>query len=190
MQGLTIAEEKDVDFNHRPLRDRGTEMTITSQMIDQAYSDHRAVAGGVRNDYFGLVYLEREHKVPREKALNHVSFGGNDYGVDGFHFDEDKRNLYLFQFKCSNSYTQFQGSLKRLVQDGLDRIFCAPNKDDHKNQLLLQLRSCLLENRAVIDQVCFRFVFTGDPEEAERSKVLEKLREDLDSSRCSASLKL
>lgn len=32
-------------------------------------------------------------------------------------------------------------------------------------------------------QVCFRFVFTGDPEEAERSKVLEKLREDLENKR-------
>ena len=28
----------------------------------------------------------------------------------------------------------------------------------------------------MIDQICFRFVFTGDPEEAERSKVLDKLR--------------
>jgi len=158
-------------------------MSITSQMIDQAYSDHHAVAGGIREDYFGLIYLEREHKVPREKALNQVAFGGNDYGMDGFHFDEDKRNLYLFQFKYSTSYTHFQGSLKRLIQDGLERIFCTPNKDDHKNQLLLQLRSCLLDNRAIVDQVCFRFVFTGDPEEAERSKVLEKLREDLENKK-------
>ncbi len=40
-----------------------------------------------------------------------------------------------------------------------------------------------MENRALIDQICFRFVFTGDPEEAERSKVLEKLREDLENKR-------
>jgi hypothetical protein len=158
-------------------------MAITSKMIDQAYSDYHAVHGGVREDYFGLLYLEHEHRVPREKALNQVAFGGNDYGVDGFHFDQERRNLYLFQFKYSNSYTQFQGSLKRLIQDGLDRIFCTPNKDDRKNQLLLQLRSCLLENRSIISQVCFRFVFTGDPEEAERSKLLEKLREDLENKK-------
>ncbi len=35
----------------------------------------------------------------------------------------------------------------------------------------------------MIDQICFRFVFTGDPEEAERSKVLEKLREDLENKK-------
>jgi hypothetical protein len=29
----------------------------------------------VREDYFRLIYLEQEHKVPREKAVNQVAFG-------------------------------------------------------------------------------------------------------------------
>jgi len=73
--------------------------------------------------------------------------------------------------------------LQRLIENGIDRIFLSPNKDDAKNQLLLQLRACLIENRAMIDQVCFRFVFTGDAAEAERSKVLDKLREDLENKK-------
>lgn len=158
-------------------------MSINDQLIDQAYSDHHSIYGGVREDYFGLLYLEREHKVPREKAANQVAFGGNDYGLDAFHFDEERRNLYLFQFKYSDSHTQFKGSLQRLIDDGVARIFRAPNKDDAKNQILLQLRSCLIENSHVIDQICFRFVFTGDPEEAERSKLLDKLREDLENKK-------
>lgn len=156
---------------------------ITQRHIDQAYSDLRSTCGGVKEDYFGLLYLEREYDVPRSKALNQVAFGGRDYGVDGFHFDYEKRNLYLFQFKYSDSHSQFKASLLRLIDDGLERIFVSPNKDDLKNQLLMQLRSSLLENRAVIDQVCFRFVFTGDPQEAERSPVLDKLREDLENKR-------
>ena len=156
---------------------------INDRLIDQAYSDLRSTCGGVREDYFGLLYLEQEHGVSREKAVNQVAFGGNDYGLDGFHFDEQRRNLYLFQFKYSDSHAQFKGSLQRLIESGVDRIFASPNKDDAKNQLLLQLRSCLIENRAVIDQISFRFVFTGDPEEAERSKVLDKLREDLEDKK-------
>lgn len=156
---------------------------MNDRLIDQAYADLRSTCGGVREDYFGLLYLEKEHKVPREKAVNQIAFGGNDYGFDGFHFDEQRRNLYLFQFKYSDSHSQFKGSLQRLIEDGVERIFLSPNKDDAKNQVLLQLRSCLIENRAMIDQICFRFVFTGDPEEAERSKVLDKLREDLENKK-------
>lgn len=154
---------------------------INDRAIDQAHSDLKATCGGVREDYFGLLYLEREHSVPREKAINQLAFGGNDYGIDGFYFDEQRRNLYLFQFKCSNAHGQFKASFQRLIDDGLERIFLSPNKDDAKNQVLCQLRSCLVDNRAIIDQICFRCVFTGDPEEAERSPVLDRLREDLEN---------
>ncbi len=156
---------------------------ITDRKVDQAFSDLRSNCGGVREDYFGLLYLEEEHSVPREKALNQVAFGGNDYGVDGFHFDEPRRNLYIFQFKYTNSHSQFKGSLQRLIDNGMQQIFVTPNRDDRKNQILQQLRACLIENRALIEQICFRFVFTGDPDEAERSTVLEKLREDLENKR-------
>jgi AIPR protein len=153
---------------------------INDRTINEAYIGLKTIFGGVREDYFGLLYLEQEHKVPREKALNQIAFGGNDYGIDGFHFDEERRNLYLFQFKYTRAHAQFKGTLQRLIDNGVERVFLAPNKDDHKNQILIQLRSCLQENRAIIDQVCFRFVFIGDPEEAERSQALGKLREDLE----------
>ena len=91
---------------------------MNDRLIDQAYSDLRSTCGGVREDYFGLLYLEKEHKVPRERAVNQIAFGGNDYGFDGFHFDEQRRNLYLFQFKYSDSHSQFKGSLQRLIEIG------------------------------------------------------------------------
>jgi hypothetical protein len=90
---------------------------ITDQKIDQAFSDLRTTCGGIREDYFGLLYLEQEHNVPREKAVNQIAFGGNDYGVDGFHFDEQRRNLYIFQFKYTASHAQFKGSFTRSLHD-------------------------------------------------------------------------
>jgi len=158
-------------------------MAITDRAIDQAFSDLKKSCGGVRNDYFGLLYLEQEFDVERDRAIPHVAFGGNDYGVDGFHFDGEKRNLYLFQFKCSDSHAQFKQSFNRLIEAGVERIFGARSQDQQQNQLLLQLKSCLIENEAVIDRVCIHFVFTGDPAEAERSQVLDKLREDLENKK-------
>jgi len=152
-------------------------------MIDQVFSDLKSECGGVRNDYFGLIYLEDEYDVPRERAVNQIAFGGNDYGLDGFHFDRERKNLYLFQFKYSDSHAQFKQSLQRLIDIGMERIFVAPHEDEHVNPVIHQLRSCMVDNRALIDQVCVRFVFTGDPEEAERSQVLDKLREDLENKK-------
>jgi hypothetical protein len=158
-------------------------MKITDQTIDQAYSDLKSTCKGVRNDYFGLVYLENEFNVPRDEAVNFVAFGGNDYGVDGFYFDRERRNFYLFQFKYSESYTLFKGSFQRLIDAGMERIFGGQTQDAQKNDLLEQIHSSLLENQAVIDKVYIHFVFMGDPADAERSSVLDKLREDLENKR-------
>ena len=128
-------------------------MAITDQAIDQAYSDLRRTSGGQRNDYFGLLYLMQEFGIERDMAIEQVAFGGNDYGVDGFHFDAAKRNFYLFQFKWSNSYEQFKPSFTRLTDFGMERIFGAQKQDQYQNQLLLQIKSCLLENEAIIDRV-------------------------------------
>src|ERR1035437_6788274 len=107
------------------LADRRRRVEITERAIDQAFSDLRDTWGGVRNDYFGLLYLERTFHLDRERACEQVAFGGNDYGVDGVHIDTAARNLYLFQFKYSDSAAQFKPSFSRLISAGMERIFGA-----------------------------------------------------------------
>ncbi len=158
-------------------------MRNLDKQIDQLYSDLKTTCGGVRNDYFGLIYLENEFEIQREKSVNQIAFGGNDYGIDGFHFDKDAKNFYIFQFKYSDSYSQFKDSLQRLIDNGLEVVFVKPNLDSNKNQIINQIRSSLVNNRALIEQVCFRFIYLGDPTEAERSQVLDKLREDLENKK-------
>jgi hypothetical protein len=158
-------------------------LPITQQDIDQAYSDLKSTYGGNREDYFGLLYLEKEFKLPQEEAANQNAFGGDDYGLDGFHIDTQRRNLYLFQFKWSPSHHLFKKSMERLIQDGMNQIFGNAPIDRNRNQMLFQLKSKIYENQAVIDRVLFHFVFNGDPEEAEASQVLDKLREDLEGKK-------
>src|SRR5262249_6327302 len=102
---------------------------------------------------------------------------------DGFHFDCEKRNLYLFQFKYSDSHAQFKGSFQRLIDAGMERLFGANSQDQQLNQLLQQVKSCVIENQAIIERICIHFIFMGDPGEAERSQVLDKLREDLENKK-------
>lgn len=152
-------------------------------IIDQAYTDLKDTLGAQRNDYFGLVYLEREYQVPREEALKQVAFGGNDFGIDGFHVDVTRRNLYLFQFKYSKDYRQFKGSIQRMIDQGIEYIFGGNFQVQNANQMLRQLKSRLREDKALIDRVYLYMVFTGKVEDALSSQVLEKLTEDLQNKR-------
>ena len=65
----------------------------------------------------------------------------------------------------------------------MERVFGNPTQDQRQNQGLLQLRSRLLNDQALVDRVLIHFVFNGEPEDAERSQVLDKLREDLEGKK-------
>jgi hypothetical protein len=158
-------------------------MPISDREIDNAFVALSKTHGGARKDYLGLLYLEQEFDLPRKVAANQVAFGGNDYGVDGFHVDPAKRNLYLYQFRASASYNQFKATLQRLIDGGIEKVFSGGRLDSSADSLLRQLRSRLVENQSVIDRVCIHFVFAGDPAEAERSQALDKLREDLENKK-------
>lgn len=158
-------------------------MQIDDRLIDQAFSECKATYGGVKNDYFGLVYLEKEFGLSRDQAAVQVAFGGNDYGIDGFHVDPKRENLYLFQFKWSPSHHLFKNSLRRLINAGMERVFGNPPQDQHQNQMLLQLKSALIENKSIIKRVFIQLVFNGDPKKAEASAALDKLREDLENKK-------
>jgi hypothetical protein len=154
-------------------------MIEVDRLLNRAYTELKPRFGGNKADYLGLVYLEKEMQVSREKALKQVAFGDNDYGIGGFHFDLERKNLYIYQFNYSDSPRQFQPGFLKLIDRGVDVVFGNLPFDKNKDKLINQLRSTLIENRAVIRQVCVRFVFLGDPDEADKSQVLISLREDL-----------
>jgi hypothetical protein len=165
-------------------------MAVTNQVVDRQFSNLKHQYGGHRDDYLGLLYLEHEFDLGEERAAQQLAFSETDYGIDGFHFDSERRNLYLFEFKCSDSCTPFKKSLSQIASVGMDLIF-GPDSHDHQSngpahgqdQLLLQIRSCLAENEAMIERICIHLVFMGDPAEAEQSQVLDTLREDVENKK-------
>lgn len=89
----------------------------------QVASELKSRLGDVDNDYFGLLFLEKEFKLSREDACEQIAYGGNDFGIDGYHVDPQARNFHLLQFKFSKSADQFIGSMQRLLTAGLARVF-------------------------------------------------------------------
>ena len=156
---------------------------ITDQSVDQLHSEFRNTYGGVRNDYFAPLFLMHEHGIDLDHALMQTTFGGRDYGFDAFHFNSENHNLYLYQFKWTEDPGGFKESYRRMLDAGLDRIFVGSTQDQKQNQALMQIKACLLENKAIIDGVFVRFVFRGDPKDAENSTALSKLQEDLEGKK-------
>ena len=155
-------------------------MVITEGQVAQVASELKSRRGGVDNDYFGLLFLEKEFKLSREDACEQIAYGGNDFGIDGYHVDRQAKNLHLLQFKFSKSADQFIGSMQRLITAGLARVFDAKSQQV-ENPILREIRSKLYELRNVIDTVYLEFIFTGDPDKAQENEALQKLREDLQS---------
>jgi len=155
-------------------------MAITEAQVAQVAKELKPLRGGVDNDYFGLLFLEQEFRLSRDEACEQIAYGGNDFGVDGYHIDRQTRNLHLFQFKYSKSADQFIGSMQRLITAGLARVFDAKSQQA-ENPILAELKARLYELRNVVDNVYIEFVFTGDPRRAEENEAIQKLREDLQS---------
>jgi hypothetical protein len=147
-------------------------MILTDQHIDQAFNDLKRGCGGVREDYFGLLYLEKFLNISRDDAILQVAFGGNDYGLDGYHLDAAAKNLYLFQFNFSTNPNLFASSFERLIEAGMSRIFGNALQDGQQNQMLAQLRRDLFEKKDLVSRVLIHFIFKGDPAEAGRSKLV------------------
>lgn len=156
---------------------------VTENDLKEAWKSHNETHGGRREDYFGPVYLAKEFGGSVEDYLAQCAFGSHDHGLDAFHVDENRRNLYLFQFKWSEDHNLFKPSLKRLVESGMERVFGNPHADRSENDFLGRLRAEVQEKQACIDRVVILFVFKGDPERADQSSGLEALREELESKK-------
>jgi hypothetical protein len=73
-------------------------MGVTKRQLDQLFVDIGSKFGGVKEDYFAVLYLADQFQRTAETVIQNVAFGGNDYGLDAFYIDHERRSLYLYQF--------------------------------------------------------------------------------------------
>lgn len=153
-------------------------MSITPAKLASTYKELRSEYGGFQSDYFGLLYLEEELHMSRDEAAKQIAFGPHDHGIDAYHFDPKKKTLSLYVFRHTRQHDQFRTGYDCIISDGLNELFAGAEADE---EMMRRLKKRLKEEAKGIDRVVFQFVFLGDPAEAERSTVLDKLREDLEN---------
>jgi hypothetical protein len=158
-------------------------MAITQEKLNETFNLFKTKFEGKKEDYFAPLYIADKHDKKLEDVFEFSVFGNNDYGIDGYYIDRDARNLYLYQFKWSENHEQFKGSYERLIKDGMEMIFGNPLQDSNLNPTIRKLKYELEEYKSLIDKVYLLFVFNGDIEKANGSKMLDSLKEDLENKR-------
>jgi hypothetical protein len=158
-------------------------MAITLDRLTETYTKFKPKYEGLKEDYFSPLFISDKFEKPIETVFDYCAFGNNDYGIDAYYIDKEAKNLYLYQFKWSDNYELFKETYKRLIKDGIERIFGDPNTDSSINKLIPKLKLDLEEYKDLINKVYICFVFNGEPEKAEGSRVLESLREELESKK-------
>jgi len=97
-------------------------MGITKRELDRAEQEHGQTFKGTKDEYFALLHLAREFEKGVDQVARHVAFGEDaPEGINAFHIDVNRRNLYLFRFDWSEQYQRFKEPLRRLVR-------CSPRR--------------------------------------------------------------
>jgi len=158
-------------------------MSLASRDVEQAYKTLKNIGKHRIDDSFGSLYLQEQFDLQNDQVEKQIAHGGNAYGIDAFHFDSERHNLYLYQFKWSSDHSRFKESLRELTSNGIEFLFGDPRSVANPDQFLLRLKSLINENRSIIDQVLIQFVFDGEPADAEQSPVLMDILEELEGKK-------
>jgi hypothetical protein len=158
-------------------------MSEIERTAKKLYQELRETSGGTRDHYLSLAYLMQECGIEKETALNQVAFSSAEYGINAFHFDKVRQNLYLLISCFSSLADQVKQPLRQFVTAGIEKIFATEKPTGNGDRFLNHLASCLLENNAVIGQVYLRLLVCGDLTDLEQSEYVKNLLEQLEQKK-------
>lgn len=155
---------------------------FTDRQLNQCFSDHSRKFGGRKEDYFAVLHLAQRFNLSQEETLKWITFGGFDYGIDAYYLDEKATNLYLYQFKWSDSALQMAQSMDRIIDVGIDAVFGNEPADTSRNEIINRLRADVRERQSDIKRVFLYFVSKGTLPRRGSNNTIDTRLEDLERS--------
>jgi hypothetical protein len=89
-------------------------MGISQAAIDRFLNGAGALLGRDRDLAFAALVLREAFGLEDSRALRQV--GNSTIGINGFHLDPERRNLYLIAAHWSDRYQSLEGSIKELIE--------------------------------------------------------------------------
>jgi len=156
-------------------------MAISKEQLNEAFRIYKEKHGGTRQDYFAPLFLAEKFSVPLESVLSKCAFRKHDLGIDAYFIDRETKILYLYVFRWTDNRDAFKEAYQNLIDRGIEAIF-GPGATG-ADSMIPKLKRELAECRNSIKKVIISFVFNGDPQKAESSRVLENFREELETKK-------
>lgn len=173
-------------------------MTITQRQLDASRRNHRNAIGDEPDRHFAVLYLQREYACSTDEAIGHVAVEPSACGLTGFYLERHRRNLILLVSHWGDDPEALIGPFDTLVSTGMARIFAEDAEAGLSPQdavldalltggalpapdaLVDAIRSELLEDREIVQQVIIQLVFNGNPVDLQDREAVAQLRADLD----------
>jgi|JI8StandDraft_1071087.scaffolds.fasta_scaffold51861_3 hypothetical protein len=158
-------------------------MLVLQKDIDSNHSKFKQEYGGTKDSTFALLHLSKDLKKDLRSISHQVFFASENLGINAYHIDVQRKNLYLYRYSWSSSPNAFKDAIRKLAHEGIDKLLGNVAPESTERKFTNQIRSECLENQSIIQRVFIYFIFNGDPDIAERSEALASLREDLESKK-------
>src|SRR5947209_8750002 len=120
-------------------------MSITPEILQQAFQKGKSQHGGKKEDYFAPLYLSEKSGRPLEEVFRFCSFKKNTSGIDAYYIDREAGNLYLYLFRWTEQPEAFKDAYQHLIHKGMEQIFHESSFDPSPDPLPSRLKMDLQE---------------------------------------------
>jgi hypothetical protein len=150
---------------------------------------------GTTGEILALRWLETEHELAPERAVNQIAFGKSlEIGIHGFHLDGARKTLILLICNPSKNVSEFAGFLNVFGKNGIKELFAdsgarslesieslfdpalAPKRMD---RFSTQFQAVLEESISAIESINIRLLYFGDALTAADSAIVKNFGEDI-----------
>jgi len=135
-------------------------------------------------DCFTPWWLQLHFKINHDLAKKQSSDGSNDFGIDGFYYDNNNDRLYIIQSKFTRDESLIKNAIvtfKKITLDKLEKLLDNKTREiQNENRVINNLRDCLYDIRDKINKIHIVFVVIHLNDEMDMNRINDHLQKDID----------
>ena len=141
---------------------------------------------GTEENIATTLHIMNTHLIDEHEALDHSSRSGDDHGIDGWHFDENTGEMFIYQSKLSESKPLAIKGMNDLInaKEWLETVLIDGSVDKlPSNNCLYNLYTTLASKKDKIRKISFILISLFNSNELEDKEEYESAKRNLIGSK-------